>query len=322
MALVHDGDSKVSFILAFLLFLSGGAFADELSPEVYLGKISQRLTGQWPTPDEYALLSASMASSQCRESHCLTNFFTEYIRLKLDSPQFYSEAVLKTYEKFGFQIPQVPPFPFTPKFDSGNDLLGREPLLVYRVFKQNLSVNELFSAQTYWLNSVDLAAYTSAVFTLPITWEKLPSSHLVTSSEVPEITLPATLNQLDYRGHPNVAGLFSTKKFMDRYWNTPSNAGFKRAAAVFKVMLCDRLFPSIERKGQKAREEALALGSVDQKISDRTLEEIHKNRHANQEDCRKCHDRLNPMALTMRPLEVGISQFPSPGRLRVFSAFG
>ncbi len=299
-----------------LAIVSNVATAAALSPEEYLNKISERLTGRWATPFDYQKLEEVMAQTNCRQISCLSDFYRTYARAKLDTPEFYNEATLKVFEKFGFQTPTQRPMPIT-KY-SNNDTDAREMLLPYRVFKEDLSLDTLFTGQVYWRRHNESDRY-SMFRAAPIQWEKTPAESIIIGN-LPELSQIQT-QELDYTGHPNIAGLFSTNTFLTRYWNSPVNSNKKRAAAFYRIMLCNTMNPALERESMQEREEALSRGVPVLEASSRSIEEIHKNRHAHQADCAKCHNLLDPVSYTMRPMELGISKFASPGMLRVYNEF-
>jgi len=313
--------------------ISVQAFAKALDPANYLDKISQRLTGKWPLPEEYDSLTQEMKAKNCQQVSCLDEFFKAYIRRKMDAPEFYSEATLKVFEKFSFQTPPVPPFPLTAYGFDYYNAKEREELLVYKVFHDDLAIDEIYTSQSYWerINAkkesfdkiLDFSIESDARATMTnLDLTKYPDLNLKnsTNTNYSGDATNVSINEVSYKGHPNIAGMFSSNRFLTRYWNTPVNGNRKRAAAIFRIMLCDSMSPALERETQKKREEALALGISDTPASSRTLEEIHKNRHGNQKDCAQCHTRLDPVARTLRPLELGIAKLGVPGNLRFYNA--
>lgn len=298
-------------------FFSLSAFAAVMSPEEYLNKISERLTGAWATPAEFQALASEQAKRSCYRIDCMEDYFQTYVRGKLNTTEFYNEATLKVFEKFGFQTTPTLPLPLSESSMNFRNYEGRELTLPYRVFRNDFSIDQLFTSDTYWERKKDgnLGAFAS-MFGLQIETEKEPVSTKIEKSSFPELGT-MDLYEFNYTGHPNVAGLFSTSKFLSRYWNSPINANRKRAAAFYRIMLCFSMNPALEREKMAEREEALAKGIPQLEGGNRTLEEIHKNRHANQADCAKCHNLLDPVAHTMRPLELGISKFAASGVLRM-----
>jgi hypothetical protein len=82
-----------SFLLSFAL--AATATAAELSPSVFYNKISQRLTGKWPTPQQFQKLKDEMSKRQCQKVGCLEDFFRAEIGRLTDTKEFTSEFYLK-----------------------------------------------------------------------------------------------------------------------------------------------------------------------------------------------------------------------------------
>lgn len=305
--------------LILTLLIGSAVHSKPLDPPNYLLKISERLTGTWPKRSEYADLEKQMKALGCREIACMGDYFKTYIEKKMDTPAFYSEASLKVHERFSLQTPANVSFPVAGS-SATQDNFGIESLLVFRVLKENLPIDDLFTSQIQW--KVAVSESTSGRFADLLGFQVENANEPRTrdfTDPHPALT-GIKIIETNFEGHPNVAGMFSSQKFLTRYWNSPINGNRKRAAAVFKIMLCDPMNPALERLTAKAREQALAQGVPESTVTNRTIEEIHRNRHGNQKDCAQCHNRLDPLARTMRPLELGISKFASKGRLRFYDA--
>ena len=74
----------------FILTFSSVLKAQELSPNIFMNKITQRLLGAWPLPADYELLQKEMKSTKCATVSCLDSFFRNYIREKMTKPEFYA----------------------------------------------------------------------------------------------------------------------------------------------------------------------------------------------------------------------------------------
>jgi hypothetical protein len=313
----QSGQAMKHLALILTLFVGSLSHSKPLDPENYLLKISERLTGTWPKRSEYADLQKQMKALGCSEISCMGDYFKKYIDKKMDTPAFYSEASLKVHERFSLQTPTNVSFPIVAS-SSNQDNFGIESLLVFRILKENLPIDELFTSQIQWKVDSDGSSRFDSLLQFQVESVNEPITRDFTDSH-PALS-GTKLIETKYIGHPNVAGMFSSQKFLTRYWNSPINGNRKRAAAVFKIMLCDPMNPALERLTAKAREQALAQGVPDSTVTQRSIEDIHRNRHGNQKDCAQCHNRLDPLARTMRPLELGISKFASKGRLRFYDA--
>ncbi len=312
--------TAATFALAlFGLIFSHSARAQELPPHVFMHKVSMRLVGRPPTLAEKALLSKTMKPG-CASVTCLDDFFRSFIREKMKAPEFYAIAYSKVTERFGYKSPSSSALSQIIKtgVDGGGASEGRDFMLVYRTFKENAPIDDLFTSQivtdpTY----PDLSAANPGFERFSIDVSRMPRPPQQSNYEF-LLENGSTVNstQFNLSGHPNIAGLFSSTRFLLRYWNSPINRNRKRAAAFFRVMLCDSMSPALERETQREKELRLALGISDEQYSADELVKIHLNKHANQKDCAVCHDRLDPIGRTMRPLEVGVSGVSFKGQLR------
>ena len=310
---------KLFFLLLFVL----NGQAAELSPAVYLMKLHERITGKWPEPKEYDSLHREMKRTHCSSVSCLKPYFRSQIEALMKEPEFYQWMILLVYEKMGFRAPMNPQLILSnADFSSSEDIVN---FLIFRTVMENRSIDELFTSQKYWNLVPKTYSSNTGIFEpggFKIQQDKAPRSKTVF------VKIPIgegafreeKLKETDYSGHPNVSGLLSTIRFLNRYWNSPVNQNRKRASAIFKSMLCDSLTPSLEREGEKDREKRMALG-ISEISTERSAAELQQNRHASQSDCRQCHSRLDPLARTMRPMELGLSNESVPGKLRFFSAF-
>lgn len=299
----------------------------ELPPHVFLNRITNRLIGRWPLPKENEALSKEMRSKNCASVSCLDRFFREYIEEKMKDPAFYAMAYGKVTERFGYKSP---PSPLLSRIvEAGREMTnvgeGRDFMLVYRTFKENKAFDELFTSQRITdpiYPGLSVSGGNADFFSI----DSSPVGMNAESPTTYDLTLEngrsISASEYSLRGHPNVAGLFSSQRFLTRYWNSPLNANRKRAAAYFRVMLCDAMSPALERETQKEKELRIALGVSDEKLSEEELKKIHLNRHGNQRDCAVCHNRLDPIGRSMRGLENGISGVPFKASLRYLDTNG
>ena len=148
-------DRLLAFALVLIGFLSEGVCADslqgsELPPQVFLNRITRRLIGRGPTPAEVVRLNEAMRSKGCGSVSCLDSYFRNTIREKMDDPKFYAIAYSKVMERVGYKSPSS--VSLTAILESarmtGEASLGRDFMLVYRTFKENRSIDELFTSQT------------------------------------------------------------------------------------------------------------------------------------------------------------------------------
>ena len=300
----------------------------ELSPELALSKIRNRLLGDWPTIEEWDALHAAMSVRSCQKVSCLHDYFAQRIAEYMKNPRYVARMSLKVEELLYLrsgsfpwdqyaESGQSPKPPQTPVNYERNNLETFNALssLIRRVFTENLPWDELYTAKTYEIYP-----------TVPGQFTRSESAfyNLDTPSLPPTQSDPAALPsplKVDVSTNPNASGVFSTPRFLNRFWNSSLNQGRKRSAAIFRVLVCDTLFPSLERKSQAADEVSKALGSTEKAIADAHTSQV-VNKHSSDPACIRCHQRLDPLAWTLRGLEVGFSARPYPGYVRFYDTSG
>ncbi len=93
-----------------------------------------------------------------------------------------------------------------------------------------------------------------------------------------------------------VAGFFTTPEFFNRYYNSGTNENRKRAAAMYRLVLCDEMKPVILSDEHLERELLMAT------INDLTAEgraqkpvpSPSADQHASNPECQLCHRKLEP----------------------------
>lgn len=322
------------FALAlFVLFATSLAHANELEPELFLNRITERLVGRWPYPQEYEALEKTLRSTNCASVSCAESFFRDYIREKMKQPEFFALAYEKVTARWAYKSPPSPRLSVIladakNAKENPSASLGRDFMLVYRTFKENRPFDDLFTSQviTDPVYST-LTAGNAAYDRYSINVSKLPMSMQTATPYdfLLETGASVVASAFDLTGHPNVSGLYSSTRFLQRYWNSPPNEYRKRAGAVFRLMTCDLLAPALQRENEKQKELRHALGLSDDYFAERSIDRLHKlkmNRHASQADCNACHTRLDPVARSMRGMRVGISGVAFKGEMSYKSDLG
>jgi len=94
-----------------------------------------------------------------------------------------------------------------------------------------------------------------------------------------------------------LAGFFTTPEFFSRYFNTGTNENRKRAAALYRLLLCDEMKPVILSDAHLERE---LLMSTISDLKDGQQQPAPPatvaDQHGSQPDCQVCHRKLDPAA--------------------------
>ncbi len=101
---------KTLFRNYLIVFLSASiftakAYSQELSPNMFLNKITHRLIGSWPQPADYEALQKELKSKNCANVSCAEGFFRSYIKQKMEKPEFYALFYAEVTEHFGYKTP-------------------------------------------------------------------------------------------------------------------------------------------------------------------------------------------------------------------------
>lgn len=111
-----------------------------------------------------------------------------------------------------------------------------------------------------------------------------------------------------------VAGAITTERFFRRYGTNVTNRNLGRAAAVFRIFLCDEMTPVIlasEKENQSLL--ALALGEKPAAVVHSKANEI--SRHGSDPSCQSCHYKLEPVAKSFAGSGDRLSSSPVPSNL-------
>lgn len=286
----------------------------QIDSESYLAKIRSRLLGDWPHITEWEELSLEMKRTNCQSPNCMREYFQKKIRSYMTEKNYISNMNLKVDEMIWLRSAPAPlETMMDPVANNYNYGMKSSPEfqnalndLTIRVFQENLSWDTLFTAQEY-------NAYAKSN-----SGEQRELSFFGETAEPFGMRDNQQPVSLDFTGHPNVSGIFSTPRFLLKFWNSSLNQNRKRAAAIFRITLCDSMVPALERKSQDQEEKAKALGVNPDFFKEMHPQGMRSDRHASDPACLKCHQRLEPMAWTMRGFETKLSKPAFSGRLKYY----
>lgn len=122
----------------------------------------------------------------------------------------------------------------------------------------------------------------------------------------------------DYIGDNRFAGAITTFDFMSRYANTGINKSRRRAAAIYRIFLCDSMKLAVAGGGPI--NEALLKKYFSQNHVNNLQNELNQSalaQHGTDQACAKCHVKLDPLASGMAFITNRIGDFSSSGELRI-----
>ncbi len=117
-------------------------------------------------------------------------------------------------------------------------------------------------------------------------------------------------------GVKNLAGSITTERFFSRYPTTKLNANRKRAAAIFRIFLCDSMEAVVlpSESDDKMLFDLSLNANQEPSHQDSVMTSMAK-KHGEDPQCQSCHHKLDPMAKTFLGSSVVPNKEPSPGEL-------
>lgn len=274
----------------------------ELSPAHRLRKLSLHLRGVPPSADEYAELGAAKRASRLGE------FFEERARRYLAAEQHVGKMVERIDKLFRLRTPMgltetrlLQP-QSDPMMVPGAETLNALDLLGAEMARENLPWDRLLIASDYLLYSTAGPFATDAQFLRVVA----PELGLA-----PKGFLRFTPGPEDKR----FAGALTTGRFFTRYGTTNLNRNRGRAAAIFRIFLCDDMRAVVEAKAEEEAEllEKAFPSPPEPDGYHRGLTD--EDPHGKEESCRACHYKLDPMGRAFITSGALLSETPAPGAL-------
>lgn len=317
-------------ILSFLILIAAvsSSQADTLKGAALLNKVSMALRGV-PAP-----VAEQKAISQLSEAEQKS-----YLNTKIDEYQkseMYSEKMTLRLTEL-FQLRVTPYSSVYLKAVPALELEGFDRYsknnaathLFSELTQNNLSWDTLLTGKSYSISSfvpsmfdpvniIGDYSFFGKIADLPTTGngDVLNVDDVAAESDLGDRRI--TFQENDLR----IAGVLTTGKFFARYGTTGVNKNRRRAAAIFRIFLCDRMNAAIPQMAgiDDATYAMLFPGqqSVDMKMTETEIKAIlNKNDsiHGNKADCKSCHYKLDPVGKVFNNSGTILSMTPSPGAL-------
>jgi hypothetical protein len=277
--------------------------ASPVSSATYLRKASLAIRGITPSKFDYEGLSK--ATTENRTAQFLSGKIREYLASDehIDKMEFRLQELFELFPSaFSFASPLLPS-------------IEPELLKEFEYETQN-SLNELFRRITArnltWDTLLLGKRYSVFKRNSPVFSPRSDSDYYSAVHSFPTDKFP---QDLAFAGDdPRVAGALTTGRFIGRYGNTAVNKNRRRAAAIFRIFLCDDMKAVVvsEKDGQD--------GILDRVFPDQPEgmpgpSVRGDQRHGADAACFKCHYKLDPMGRTFQSTGLNLSPFASPGAL-------
>jgi hypothetical protein len=309
-----------NLILMSALFLSQSTFSDTLTGASLLNKISQSVRGQAADISDLKILNN--LPTEVEKNKFIEQKTDQYLTTK----EYTNKTTFRLMELFQYKtvtgLKSVTKDASTQFFDQmtiGN--LSWDTLLTGKKYKLSVGLktgNQIFSDP----RPSDFGFY-GILF-------PLPSSDNGYIKNIDQIDIPNVQTSLDVvfpQTESQIAGAVTTPLFFERYGTTGLNKNRSRAAAIFRIFLCDKMKASIpvENKVDDMTYDILYPNDQSQigvnKSMGMTQEEITKilNKsdeiHGTRKDCMTCHSKLDPMGKVFANSGSLLSSIPTSGRL-------
>ncbi len=300
----------MKYLLIFLLFsISSATLAGPAGYETQLIKLSKALKGEPPSLEERQELRSEQAKGNA-EAY-LQKKTKEYVQNEKFSFKLKQKINELVRVKTSLENPRVG--------DYGNSIKNTYDFFLDELLAENASWDSLLLSKKY-------KAYFSGDGRRPepTFYQNLTSSHLEESIEQffkerdDGVKAERTIYKYDFPANDQrLAGIITTPIFFDRYANTALNKNRRRAAAVFRIFLCDTMIATAPIADSNSQIKDFDTIFPDHK--NLTEDDIRKsaagNVHGEQVDCMKCHYKLDPLGQVFAFSGASLSPTPSSGAL-------
>lgn len=302
-----------------------------LNPTQRLRKLSYHLKGVPPSAADYRALQTVGEESQ-------DAFFVNKTREYQLSPQYRYRMVERLQDLFRFKRP----FHLPEEFLSGPDTTGLTELektkvidefnnvyenigasytaadfLFYKLTRGDVSWLELMQAHEFEVPLDQIGHFRPAeyYFYRPVQacQADYPDKYLkniagraaIQDSRIAREFYRQRVQMSCREDDSRVGGAMSSVRFLHRYSNTATNQNRRRAAAVFRIFLCDDMVPTLP-EAESTNEEKEKVLKLLARLEGRQAEGSPsvpsggqgsiRSRHATDPKCLSCHNKLEPMA--------------------------
>lgn len=248
------------------------SFSVQADPRVeWARKASLHLIGVEPEDSVYKAVRAMDPAD-------FSQFQVEFINKLQAGESYQNKMITEITEHLG--LPATHPRLYTPN----------EKLLSVRlmrpIVKDEAPWSSLFNSRSI---PIDANSLPEIMF-----YKRIFKSELKELMTAGDTSKPLILTAKSEAQNNAMAGFFTTPDFFNRYYATETNLNFKRAAALYRLIMCNDMKPVILSDAAMERgilELSIAdlQGKLDQTVQAHSLEE----RHASEPGCRTCHNHLD-----------------------------
>lgn len=315
------------FVVACLMlsFWQKTNAAVELSPSARLHKLSMHVRGLPPMAQEQAELSLQTDPGS-REK-----FFALKTDQYLKTREHAARMRFRLSELFQVRTPELQDLDVVDaagaKRRQSTEFTGRDAMgkLFATLAEQNLSWDTLLTGKTYWLYeypgifNVPDPIFPGGDFAfLQALFREMSSPPLRAPPRSEHFNAPSFVEF-----SPNderIAGAVTTNRFFVRYTTTNVNKNRRRAAAIYRIFLCDPMSAEVGGSTGDSKHEVIddLFGdhfAVTSEDIDQIVQAQAVDSHGQDARCMACHYKLDPMGWTFQNIGVALNPTASPGQL-------
>jgi hypothetical protein len=324
------------YFLPLVFFLVNSVFAQELqlNSQARLAKLSQSLRGVLPESQDYLELKKAEASNQA-------DIFWSAITKKYQaSPEYVNKMNFRLENLFQLRSQSLPTnAKIENEISSKKHSYGdRNSLnaLFRSLALENKAWDQLLLGKEYTLypglsffgrffndsfNSFDPPTTIGDFGFFAALKKDLPTVNYGAVSTVNEINEEKLIpiRVVFDKDDPRVAGAITTPRFFERYGNTALNKNRRRAAAIFRIYLCDTMLAAVPSTAGLENQIYDLMFPHNETMTENQISEMVANsktdKHGTQKDCMACHYKLDPLGKSLKLSSLVPSQYSSPGSL-------
>ncbi len=303
-------------ILLFILFhLSIFAHADESSYNQRLRKITILLKGTLPANED--LVELSELSSDREKNEFISDKINEYF----ESEEYKFKMVNRLEELYQLRVSDDDERAFQVEEDEYRESISNSLNHLFgTLISENQSWDKLLTETDYSVPLVE-DYYENGPFPEFYFYkfnhsldDQAYNDILTYLESVSDTSTVVPLKSNNPDGYQNLAGSITTERFFQRYPTTQINANRKRAAAIFRIFLCDDMTPVILPSATE-NQDLLKLSLNTTNTAANPQIQNSDIRHGQDSQCQTCHHKLEPMAETLIGSSVVPNAQPSSGAL-------
>lgn len=263
-----------------------------------LRKLSLHLRGVLPSENDYQKLASAKN---------LPEFWNEITREYIASPYYTGKMIDRLDELFRMKTSSGLPESrlFNPEGDpsqlGGAETYNSLDLLFEKIARENLSWDTLITGKTY---SSPPAGGDIKFFSLLGEFKPTANPFFQQVEFAPE--------------EKRIAGAVTTSRFINRYSTTNLNRNRGRAAAIFRIFLCDDMKAVVTPTAEEEKElvgNAFPIPEPDFHSTFRNDSLLDDDKHGSQPACMACHYKLDPMGRTFMNIGLLLPTQAAPGKL-------